>query len=64
MEGLRKQRLIRRKLEREEFNIKVNEFPPEDELQFTAKDLFKAIQDEYKDEFKSEIKKKIINKVL
>ena len=64
MEGLRKQRLIRRKLEREEFNIKVNEFPPKDELQFTAEDLFEAIQDEYKDEFKSEIKKKIINKVL
>ena len=64
IEGLVKERKMRRANERKEFNISVNEFPPKDELIFTIKDLFEAIFDEYKGEFKSEIKKKLLDKVL
>jgi hypothetical protein len=61
---LEEERKMRRASERNEFGISNNEFPPEDELNFTVKDLFEAIFDEYKGEFKSEIKKKILDKVL
>ena len=62
MDKLKEERLNRRKLERKEFNLKENQFPPEDELQFTAKDLFESIFDEYKGDFIDNIKSKIINK--
>ena len=61
---LEEERKMRRASERNEFGISNNEFPPEDELNFTVKDLFDAIFDEYKGEFKSENKKKILDKVL
>ena len=61
---LKKERKMRRAIERSEFGISQNEFPPEDDLNFTVKDLFASIFDEYKGEFKSEIKKKILDKVL
>ena len=61
---LEDERKERRGKERSEFGISQNEFPPEDDLNFTAKDLFDAIFDEYKGEFKSEIKKKILDKVI
>ncbi len=64
IEAFEKERKKRRADERRNFHIDVNEFPPEDDLNFTAKDLFDAIFDEYKGEFKSEIKKKILDKVI
>ena len=64
LQVLEEERKMRRASERNEFGISNNEFPPEDELNFTVKDLFDAIFDEYKGEFKSEIKKKILDKVL
>ena len=64
IETLEKERKIRREDERSNFHINVNEFPPDDDLNFTVKDLFDAIFDEYKGEFKSEIKKKILDKVI
>ena len=64
IQELENERKGRRAQERSEFGISQNEFPPEDELNFTAKDLFDAIFDEYKGEFKSKIKEAIINKVI
>ena len=56
----------RRAEERKEFGISQNEFPPEDDLNFTAEELFEAIFDEYKndDDFKNKIKKIILKSVL
>ena len=58
------ERKKRRTDEREKYKIEKNEFPPKDELRFTAKDLFKLIFDEYKDEFKSNLKSKLIDNCL
>ena len=51
MEDLKTERQTRRKEERDKYNLEKNEFPPEDEVQFTAKDLFESIKGEYKDKF-------------
>ena len=66
IQNLEKERKERRAEERKEFGISQNEFPPEDDLNFTAEDLFEAIFDEYKndDEFKNKIKKIILKSVL
>ena len=64
MEKLEAERKKRRIDEREKYKIEKNEFPPKDELRFTAKDLFKLIFDEYKDEFKSNLKGKLIDNCL
>ena len=58
------ERKKRRTEEREKYKIEKNEFPPKDELRFTAKDLFKLIFDEYADEFKSNVKNKLIDNCL
>ena len=59
---LEDERKERRAAERKEFGISKNEFPPEDDLNFTAEELFEAIFDEYKndDDFKNKIKKIIL----
>ena len=64
MEKFKAERKRRRTDEREKYKIEKNEFPPKDELRFTAKDLFKLIFDEYKDEFKSNLKGKLIDNCL
>jgi hypothetical protein len=66
IQNLEKERKERRAEERKEFGISKNEFPPEDDLNFTAEDLFEAIFDEYKndDDFKNKIKKIILKSVL
>ena len=64
MEKFKAERKKRRIDEREKYKIEKNEFPPKDELRFTAKDLFKLIFDEYKDEFKSNLKGKLIDNCL
>jgi len=63
IENLKKERKKRREDERKEFGISQNEFPPEDELHFTTKELYEAIFEEYKDEFKSQIMEKILGKI-
>ena len=66
IQNLEKERKERRAEERKEFGISKNEFPPEDDLNFTAEELFEAIFDEYKndDDFKNKIKKIILKNVL
>ena len=66
IKNLEKERKERRAEERKEFGISKNEFPPEDDLNFTAEELFEAIFDEYKndDDFKNKIKKIILKSVL
>ena len=66
MKNLEKERKERREKERSEFGISKNEFPPDDELKFTAKDLFDAIFEEYKsdDDFKEKIKKQILDQAF
>ena len=64
MEKLEAERKKRREDERAKYSIKQNEFPPKDELRFTAADLFKLIFEEYKDEFKSTLKNKLIDNCL
>ena len=66
IKNLEKERKERRAEERKEFGISKNEFPPEDDLNFTAEELFEAIFDEYKndDDFKNKIKKIILKNVL
>ena len=66
IQNLEKERKERRAEERKEFGISKNEFPPEDDLNFTAEELFEAIFDEYKndDDFKNKIKKIILKSVL
>ena len=66
IKNLEKERKERRAEERKEFGISQNEFPPEDDLNFTAEELFEAIFDEYKndDDFKNKIKKIILKTVL
>ena len=63
---LEDERKERRAAERKEFGISKNEFPPEDDLNFSAEDLFEAIFDEYKndDDFKEKLKKIILKKSL
>ena len=58
---LLKDRKNRRKEERDKYEIKKNEFPPEDEFEFDINDLYNTIFEEYKDknEFKSGLLKKI-----
>ena len=58
---LLKDRKNRRKEERVKYEIKKNEFPPEDEFEFDINDLYNTIFEEYKDknEFKSGLLKKI-----
>ena len=58
---LLKDRKNRRKEERVKYEIKKNEFPPEDEFEFDINDLYNTIFEEYKDknEFKSSLLKKI-----
>ena len=57
-----------REEERTKYNISQNEFPPDDELDITAEDLYGLIFDEYKDGIKSaleeklKLKKKFLNK--
>ena len=51
MEELKTERQTRRKEERDKYNLEKNEFPPEDEVQFTAKDLYESIKGEYKEKF-------------
>jgi len=63
IENLKNERKKRREDERKEFGISQNEFPPEDELHFTTKELYEAIFEEYKDEFKSQIMEKILGKI-
>ena len=62
---LEDERKERRGKERSKFGISQNEFPPEDDLNFTAEELFKAIFDENKkdDEFEEKIKRNYLNKV-
>ena len=66
IQKLEDERKERRAAERKEFGISKNEFPPEDDLNFTAEELFEAIFDEYKndDDFKNKIKKIILKSVL
>ena len=66
IQNLEKERKERRAEERKEFGISKNEFPPEDDLNFSAEDLFEAIFDEYKndDDFKEKLKKIILKKSL
>ncbi len=64
IQELEDERLERRAIERSEFGIARNEFPPEDVFNFTSKDLFNSIFEEYKGDFKSKIKKAILNKVI
>ena len=56
MEDLKKERLNRRKEEREKYNIEKNEFPPDDEIQFTSDDLFDSLKDDYAEKFFPELK--------
>jgi len=49
MENLKNERKTRRKEEKEKYNLEVNEFPPDDEVQFTANDLYQSIKGEYED---------------
>ena len=51
MEDLKTERQTRRKEERDKYNLEKNEFPPEDEVQFTANDLYESIKGEYKEKF-------------
>ena len=60
MENLEKERKQRRVDERTKYGIEQNEFPPKDELGFTAEDVFKLIFEDYKDEFRSSLKNKVI----
>ena len=66
IQKLEDERKERRAAERKEFGISKNEFPPEDDLNFSAEDLFEAIFDEYKndDDFKEKLKKIILKKSL
>ena len=49
----------RREAERTKYNISQNEFPPEDELDISAEDLYKLIFDEYQDGIKSALEEKL-----
>jgi len=64
MDKLAEDRQKRRAAERLKYKIEKNEFPPKDILQFTAKDLFKLIFDEYTDEFRSALTNKLIDNCL
>jgi hypothetical protein len=66
MKKLEDERKERREKERSKFGISQNEFPPEDDLNFTPEELFEAIFDEYKsdDDFEEKIKRNFLNKVL
>ena len=66
IQKLEDERKERRAAERKEFGISKNEFPPEDDLNFSADELFEAIFDEYKndDDFKEKLKKIILKKSL
>jgi len=63
---LEDERKERRAAERKEFGISKNEFPPEDDFDANAEDLFEAIFDEYKndDDFKEKIKKILLKQAL
>ena len=68
MNEYKEDRKKRREEERTKYNISQNEFPPDDELDITAEDLYGLIFDEYKDGIKSaqeeklKLKKKFLNK--
>ena len=59
MNGLKEERKKRREAERTKYKISQNEFPPEDELDISAKDLYDLICDEYKDGIKSKLEEKL-----
>ena len=59
MDGLKEERKKRREAERTKYNISQNEFPPEDELDISAKDLYDLIFDEYQDGIQSKLKEKL-----
>ena len=64
MDKLAEERQKRRVEERLKYKIEKNEFPPKDELHFTAKDLFKLIFEENTDEFKSVLTNKLMDNCL
>ena len=59
MDGFKEERKKRREAERNKFNINQNEFPPEDELDISAEDLYNLIFEEYKDGIKSALQEKL-----
>ena len=59
IDGLKEERKKRREAERTKYNINQNEFPPEDELDISAEDLYDLIFDEYKDGIKSKLEEKL-----
>ena len=59
MDGFKEERKKRREAERTKYNISQNEFPPEDELDISAEDLYELIFDEYKDRIKSKLEEKL-----
>ena len=59
IDGLKEERKKRREAERTKYKISQNEFPPEDELDISAKDLYDLIFDEYKDGIKSKLEEKL-----
>ena len=59
MDGYKKERKVRREVERNKYKISQNEFPPEDELNITAGDLYNLIFAEYKDGIKSVLGEKL-----
>ena len=59
MDGFKEERKKRREAERNKFNINQNEFPPEDELDLSAEDLYNLIFEEYKDGIKSALQEKL-----
>ena len=59
MDGYKKERKVRREVERNKYKISQNEFPPEDELNISAGDLYNLIFAEYKDGIKSVLGEKL-----
>ena len=59
MDGFKEERKKRREAERTKYNINQNEFPPEDELDISAEDLYNLIFEEYKDGIKSALQEKL-----
>jgi len=62
MKKLEDERKGRREAERKEFGISKNEFPPEDDMDATAEELFEAIFNEDKDDDFEALIKKILFK--
>jgi hypothetical protein len=59
MNEYKEERKKRREEERTKYNISQNEFPPDDELDISAEELYNLIFDEYKDGIKSTLKEKL-----